>query len=103
MRLSIAFTLTSLITACGGGDGETPPDANNDIGFTPPTVTLKANVEVSDDNWMEVGDADLSCLNTPSDDMASTVAVTLVTKVADFQSGSPVPSSTVIAFPNQDQ
>jgi hypothetical protein len=103
MRLSIAFTLTSLtLAACGGGE-ETPPDANNDIGFTTPTVTLKANMELSDDNWMEIGDADMTCLNTASDDVASTVAVTLNTKVTDFQSGSPVPSSMVIAFPNQDQ
>jgi hypothetical protein len=103
MRLSIAFTLTSLtFAACGGGD-DVLPDANNDIGFNPPTVTLKANMELSEDNWMEIGDADLSCLNTASSDVASTVEVTLNTKVADFQSGSPVPNSMVIVFPNQDQ
>jgi hypothetical protein len=104
MRLSIAFTLISLtVTACGGDDGDVLPDANNDIGFNPPTVTLKANMEVAEDSWMEIGDADLSCLDTPSSDVPNTVAVTLNTKVTDFQSGSPVPSSTVIAFPNQDQ
>lgn len=103
MRLSLVFTLTSLtVAACGGGD-DAPPDANNDNGFNPPTVTLKANMELSEDNWMEIGDADLSCLGTASDDMASTVAVTLNTKVTDFQSGNAVPNSTVIAFPNQDQ
>jgi hypothetical protein len=104
MRLTLAFTLTSLIAAaCGGDDGDAPPDANNDNGFNPPTVTLKANMELSEDNWMEIGDADLSCLGTTSDDVASTVSVTLNTKVTDFQSGNAVPSSTVIVFPNQDQ
>jgi hypothetical protein len=104
MRLFIAFSLISLTSAaCGGDDGNVLPDANNDIGFNPPTVTLKANMELAEDSWMEIGDADLSCLNTASDDTATTVAVTLNTKVADFQSGSPVPNSMVIAFPNQDQ
>jgi hypothetical protein len=100
MRLSIFFTLTSLsLAACGGED--TTPDAAVDIGFNPPTVTLKANKEISEDNWMEVGAADLSCLNTPSADMATTVAVTLNAEVKDFQSGNAVPGSMVEVFPEQ--
>src|SRR5690606_10625950 len=67
-----------------------------------PTVTLKANEEVAEDQWMEVGDADLSCLGTPSADMPSTVAVTLTTKVADFQSGNAVPGAMVEIFKGQD-
>jgi hypothetical protein len=48
--------------------------------------------------WMEVGPADLTCLNTPSSDMATTVAVTLNSVVDDFQSGNAVPGATVTAF-----
>lgn len=103
MRLPIIFTMTSLlIAACGGDDGGTTPDASVDIGFNPPTVTLKANEEVGDDQWMEVGDADLSCLNTPSDDAPTEVAVTLTTKVTDFQSGNAVPGSMVEVFKDQN-
>jgi hypothetical protein len=105
MRLAIIFTLTSLsLVACGDDGGGTTPDASDevDIGFNPPTVTLKANEEVADDQWMEVGDADLSCLNTASDDVASTVAVTLTTKVTDFQSGNAVPGAMVEVFKDQD-
>jgi len=73
MRLSLAFTLASLsFAACGGGDdGGTPtPDAGASAnGFDPPPVTLKANEEQGDDNWVELGDADLSCLDTPSADI----------------------------------
>lgn len=104
MRLVSFFTISSLFfAACGGDDGESTPDAGDvDIGFNLPTVTLKANEEVSEDQWMEVGDADLSCLNTPSDDVASEVEVKLTTKVTDFQTGNAVPNATVEVFENQD-
>ena len=102
MRLPLIITLTSLsLAACGGDDGGTTPDASVDIGFNLPTVTLKANEEVAADDWMEVGDADLTCLNTPSDDVPSEVAVTLTTKVTDFQSGNAVPGATVEVFKDQ--
>jgi len=92
------------LAACGGDDSGNMPDAPEDeSGFATPTVTLKANMEVSDDNWMEIGPADLSCLNTPSSDVATTDAITLNTKVTDFQSGNAVPNAMVIAFKNQDQ
>lgn len=103
MRLPLAFALASLsLAACGGDDTNTTPDANDDIGFNTPTVTLKANREVSEDNWEEIGAADLSCLGTASADVASTVEVTLMTKVSDFQSGNAVPNATVTVFHNQD-
>jgi hypothetical protein len=79
------------------------PDAQDDTGFITPTVTLKANREVSDKNWEELGDADLSCLNTASADPATTEVITLNTKVTDFQSGNAVPNATVTAFHGQDQ
>lgn len=105
MRFAYAFTLTSLLVACGGDDGPSGPGidaAGKDIGFTNPTAPLKANREVSKDNWEEIGDADLSCLGTAANDPATTVAVTLMTEVEDFQSGNPVPGSTVTAFRGQN-
>jgi hypothetical protein len=103
MRLVAFFTISSLsLVACGGDDGGSMPDASVDIGFNTPTVTLKANMEMSEDNWVEVGPADFSCLNTASSDAASTVEITLNTKVNDFQSGNAVPGATVTAFHNQD-
>jgi hypothetical protein len=105
MRLPLAFTIVSLslapVVACGGDDSSTP-DAEDESGFTTPTVTLKANMEVSEDNWSEIGAADLSCLNMASSDVATASAITLNTKVTDFQSGNAVPSAMVTAFKNQD-
>jgi hypothetical protein len=89
--------------ACGGDDGATTPDAAVDeSGFATPTVTLKANMEVSDDNWMELGPAKLDCLNTASSDVPTATAITLNSKVTDFQTGNAVPNATVTAFPDQD-
>ena len=101
MRLPII--LVSALTACGGGDDPTPdsPPATSH-GFDKPTASLKANNEASPDVWVEVGPADLSCLNTPSIDLPTTVEVKLATTVRDFQSGAAVPGATVSVFPNQD-
>jgi hypothetical protein len=102
MRPSNRFILpTLLLAACGGDDGGTTPDASVDIGFNLPTVTLKANKEIAEDNWQEQGAADLSCLGTPSADQATTVAVTLNVSVRDFQSGNAVPGAMVEVFPEQ--
>lgn len=102
MRLPFFFTLISLsVAACGDDGGGTTPDASVDIGFNKPTVTLKANNEIAEDDWMEVGPADLSCLDTPSDDQATTVAVSLNVVVKDFQSGNAVPGSKIEVFPEQ--
>jgi hypothetical protein len=101
MRLSPIFALTSpSVAACGGED--TTPDASVDIGFKTPTVTLKANKEVAEDTWMELGPADLTCLNTPSADVATSVSVTLNLVVKDFQSGNSVPAASVEIFANQN-
>src|SRR5690606_4118876 len=105
MRLVYFFTITSLslsLAACGGDDTGETPDAGVDIGFNPPTVTLKANEEVAEDQWMEVGDADLTCLNTASADQPTEVVVTLTTKVSDFQSGNAVPGAMVEIFKGQN-
>jgi len=94
----------TLVAACGDDGGSSKPDAkvDEDIGFNKPTAPLKANHEVSKNNWVEDGPADLTCLNTPNDDQATTVAVALTTTVADFQSGALVDMASVTAFPNQD-
>lgn len=104
MRKSLAFTVVSLsLFACGSDDGATTPDAPVDeSGFVTPTVTLKANKEVMKNDWMELGPADLSCLNTPSSDVATATAITLNTTVTDFQTGNEVPNAMVTAFPEQN-
>jgi hypothetical protein len=96
--------LSSLLAACGDDGGSKPPvDAKvTDIGFNKPTAPLKANMEVSDNVWNELGPADLSCLGTASADAATTVAVALSTEVDDFQSGNPQANTMVTVFPNQD-
>jgi len=100
MRLSLTFTIISLsVAACGGSD-TTPDAAVKDVGFNKPAVGLKANMQ-SGSTWSEIGPADLTCLNTPSSDMATTVAVTLNTVIKDFQSGNAVPGATVTVFKDQ--
>lgn len=103
MRLRSLFLIGSLAACGGGGDSPTPDaPAAKDIGFNKPTKTLKANQELSEDNWMEIGPADLSCLNTAANDPATTVEVALSTVVRDFQSDNLVPNAMVTAFQNQD-
>ncbi|MBA3452323.1 MAG: hypothetical protein H0T42_04410 [Deltaproteobacteria bacterium] len=73
-----------------------------DVGFSKPIAPLKANMETAPDTWAEIGPANLACLNTPNADVANTTAVTIDTKVEDFQSGNLVPNTTVTVFANQD-
>lgn len=106
MRIAYAFTLTSLLAACGGSGSSADKPAIDappkDIGFSNPVASLKANREVSTDNWEEIGPADLSCLGTPAADPPTTVAVALSTVVRDFQSDNLVPNAVVTAFRGQD-
>src|SRR6516165_8255858 len=92
MRAILTFTLISLsFVACGGG-GAKPDAPVTDLGFNKPSAGLKANMEGSNSStWTEIGPADLTCLNTPSADQATTVPVTLNTVINDFQYASPVP------------
>src|SRR4051794_6516245 len=100
MRIRHTFTLVSLIAACGSS---TPaPDASEDVGFNKPSAPLMANKEMGDKNWVELGPADLSCLNMPSADVATSVQVMVDTTVADFQSGNAVPSAMVTVFKDVD-
>ncbi len=119
MRTRLIFTLPSLVlsvvgvssllgaAACGGsggnGDVGTPDASVKDIGFTKPTASMKANHDdLGDDMWTEIGPADFTCLNTPAQDPATTVAVTLSAVVRDFQSDNLVPNSNIIVFRDQD-
>ncbi|MBA3462996.1 MAG: hypothetical protein H0T46_23775, partial [Deltaproteobacteria bacterium] len=97
------FSITLTVAACGDDGGSTTPDAPKveNIGFNKPTMPLKANMEISKNNWMEIGPADLTCLGTANNDMATTVAVTLSTTVKDFQSGNAVPGTVVTVFKDQ--
>ncbi len=97
MRHSLDFCLIVSIAACGGG-GASMPDAPKDVGFAKPTMGVHANTETTDNNWTDLGPADLTCLNTASSDMPTTVAVTLTSTVKDFQSGNAVPAAAVTAF-----
>ncbi|MEZ4400029.1 MAG: hypothetical protein R3B06_08420 [Kofleriaceae bacterium] len=98
--------LFALAAACGGDDGGSI-DAGTDIdamvlenpGFPTPTMVTKANMNTGG-VWTEVGDADWSCLNTPSADQPSTQAIALSGKIRDFQdSANGVRAATVTAFP----
>jgi hypothetical protein len=104
MRFGLAFAwiVSSVLagTACGGGDGASTDAGVTDVGFNPPTKTLKANMQsASDSSWSELGDADLThCVA----DVATTGAVTLNTTVSDFQGGNAIAGATVAAFANID-
>ena len=103
--MRIGFVALVTVAACGGGTSSPPmPDAAEevDVGFNKPTKSLKANNEVSPDMWQETGPANLACLNMPSADAATTVAVTVNATIRDFQSDNLVPNATITAFKDQD-
>lgn len=82
--------------ACGGGDdGDMMGESN--AGFVVPDVTATAWTETGG-SWVEQGPANFSCLNTPTDDVANTVEITLNVKIEDFQSGNDVPMAEVTVF-----
>ena len=99
MRLSLAFLMIPAATACGGDDGNNKTVDAQDVGFNKPTATLKANMQVSAGVWTEVGDADLT--SCPAD-VATTTAITLNTKVIDFQNTVAFGTATVVAFSGID-
>ncbi len=110
---TLAFVQILALTACVDGapsptadaglDASTP-DAGSDAGglanpgFPVPTAVAKANAQ-SGGTWTETGDADWSCLRTPSADAPSTQTIMLSGQLFDFQSAEKVGSATLTAFP----
>ena len=103
VRLTLGGLLSiSALAACGDDGGATVDagaiDAGGNPGFPMPTAVTKANREAGG-VWTEIGDADWTCLNTPSADQVSTQAITLSGKIRDFQTDNGVGSATLTAFP----
>lgn len=96
--MRLRMFLPVVFAACGGGESTTPDVPSEDIGFKKPTSSLKANRELAENDWEEIGPADFSCLNTPSADLPTTVPVTLSTTVLDFQSDNLVPNAEIEVF-----
>lgn len=80
---------------------DAPVDASepavDNPGFPMPTAVTKANTFTAG-AWTEVGDADWSCLGTPSSDQASTQDLMLSGTVRDFQNNGGVASASITAF-----
>jgi hypothetical protein len=111
----LAFSISALLAlgagACGGGGGDdddtgnegflvpTSPCADSVSNFHPchETAVTQAYQEI-DGTWTLQGDADWSCLNTPTDDVPSTEAITLTGLIDDFQTGNPVSTVAISAF-----
>lgn len=91
--------LGASLVACGddGGTAGGVDAQTGNLGFATPTETTKAWKEEAG-VWVEQGDADWSCLNTPNADTASTVAINLTGDVEDFQTGDEVPGADIEAF-----
>lgn len=81
-------------------DGFTAVDAAPLVnpGFVTPTAVTKANRKQGG-VWTELGDADWTCLGTPTADQPATTAIALTGRIADFQVGDGVGAATVTAFP----
>ncbi len=103
MRTSYAFASFVLLAACGGDDGTVDPCDEAQLengGFSTCmlTDTTKANMDEE-----EVGEANWECLNTPTDDEATTVEIALTGRLHDFQNeGSELRDATVTVFQGTD-
>lgn len=102
-RLGLLIVL-SFSVACGSNSPSGSADAAGpgSAGFDKPTMVVHANTQGSDGSFTDDGPADLSCLNTPSSDMPTTVPVMLATTVKDFQLQTAVGGAMVTAFANID-
>lgn len=83
-----------MVAACGGGGGSSPDAAAVDAGlpnegFVPPDHIVMGNMGDT-----EV-DADFTCLNTASTDVATTVDINLGGHLTDFQTGNTVTKPTM--------
>ncbi|HUH04457.1 MAG TPA: carboxypeptidase-like regulatory domain-containing protein [Kofleriaceae bacterium] len=90
----MALGLVVMAAGCGDDGGGDPV---RERGFTTPMTVTKAYDEVGG-VWQEQGNANFGCLNTATDDTATTLEVTLTGTVEDFQTGNAVPGATVTIF-----
>lgn len=103
MRRTLTLGLAPLLALAACSDDAPPatvdaPVGPTNPGFVLPTAVTKANQETGG-AWMEIGDANWSCLNTASTDAASTQAISLSGQIRDFQNGTGVGPATITAFP----
>ncbi|MCE9571896.1 MAG: hypothetical protein K8W52_01950 [Deltaproteobacteria bacterium] len=104
--LSSALGL-ALIAACGGSSSSTPdappaaadanPNGPVNEGFTTPTAVTHAWVK-ENGAFVDKGDADWGCLNTPTADVALAAPVSLTGKITDFQDMSKGVANAKISF-----
>ena len=98
--IAILGALLGSAAACGGGSSSPDAGPPANPGFTPPNAPLAAFS--GGGTTFTPATLDMSCLNTPSGDIATTLDVTLNTTVTDFQSGDSVANSSVTVFPGID-
>ena len=102
MRNGVWLFLAALAAACGGGDddggGGDGPDGGTleNPGFATPDAVTTAHVKEGA-VWSEVGPANWSCLDTPSDDAPSTVAIAITGVVRDFQNEDDVIADAMVS------
>ncbi len=104
-RLGLTLVIFApLAFACGGGDGDSGPDAGEELpnpGFVTPEDITRAYTG-GDGAWTEIGPADWSCLTSASTDLPTSVDVTLSGELTDFQNGTELPMANLTAYGDTD-
>lgn len=95
--LVLALSVAAVVAACGGDGGGSDSDALADIGFATPMQTTTAYEEVGG-IWQERGAADWSCLNSASDEIATTTDIALSGTVLDFQTDEALPAAELTLY-----
>jgi hypothetical protein len=106
LACALALPAALLGAACGDDGSSGGPDAGGidapelaNPGFPVPTAVTKAN-DFTMGAWTELGDADWSCLNTPTSDMPGRAGGYMLSgKITDFQNDNPVGTASITAFP----
>lgn len=96
--------LLALVVACGGDDdggGGADGGTLENPGFATPDTVTTAFVKEGE-IWSEVGPANWDCLNTPSEDVPSTVDINLTGVVRDFQNEDDVIAEATITVYDSD-
>jgi hypothetical protein len=117
-RIALVFSMSVLALGCGDDGPTDTPDGNvepdvlpvtgcpgsedpTNPGFICPTSTARAWA-FEGGAWVEQGPADLSCLNTPGTDTATTVDINIAGTVTDFQTDSALNAAQVQLFGGVD-